>query len=101
MITEQNHAHRIWQAHRTLYFRTQLNQLHKTVQAAINEFRNESLNNFVESLLTENNRIRKAVPHIHKTCTHILAINSPEHTNAEKAKVFLKVLEVSSHLILI
>lgn len=57
LMTDQNHARRMWQVNSTLHFKTQSNQLHKRVRAAINEFRNECWNNFIESLSTVDNKL--------------------------------------------
>lgn len=65
MITEINQAHMMWQVYITPLF----NNLNRTIKATIYKFRNEQLNNFVQTLLTENNSIWKAASSIRGTYT--------------------------------
>lgn len=77
----------MWPVHRTLYFRTQKNQLNRRVRAAIKDFRNKRWNTFFESLSTEDNTIGKAANRIRNTLIHIPSISSVnglEYTNTEK-----------------
>lgn len=72
MIIERNRALRMCKVHRIPYFRTPLNQLHRRVKAAINEFRNKRWTNFVVTLSMEDNTILEAASRIRslRTQTH-------------------------------
>lgn len=88
----------MWHVNRTPYFISRLNQLHRRVKTAINEFRNERWNNFAESFSTADNAdnaVLKTASRIRRTCIHTPAINGLNvmaYANTEKAEAIAKSL---------